>query len=263
MWIGKISAMLLVRSYPPEYLQDQIEGAVNGTIAYLKNDTDTPDVYLELGPPLGRAKDALFGYMDRRIDELDDVPVTTLEGLKGELERLYREVQDGRVPTQVPSKFNAEALISQSIAELEEVPVSTIEEFRKGLESVYQGLADGKIPTQVPSIENPGDLVSRYVDQSIAELEEVPVSTTEEFRDEVKKVYLELAKGKIPTRIPSIEAIPESLRTSIYDRVFQALSRDGAIPEETIKLLEEQETEIKTNYVKEASKGPLRLLPPS
>jgi len=192
-----------------DYLQSQVEGAVKGSIDYLKRETDTPEVFIDLGPPLERVKPEVFKYIDRRIDGLEDVPVTTIEELQEELQSLYRTLEMG------------------------------------------------KIPTQVPSIEDPKALVSRYVDQSIAKLEVVPARTTEDFQEGLENLYRELASGQIPTRIPSIEAIPVSVRTATYDLVFQVIRTDPSIPKEAIKGLEEQEEAIKAQLVKGDVKGAL------
>ena len=201
---------------PPDYLQDQVEGAVRGVIDYLNKETDTPKVFIDLGPPLEGAKPALFRYIDGRIDELEEVPVDTLEELEEELEDLYRVLETGDVPTRVPSIANRQVL------------------------------------------------VDNYVDQTIAKLDEVPVSTGREFRQEVEDIYQELAAGELPTRIPSIEAIPVSDRLIAYDQALQFLDDQSLIPEETIKGLKDREEDIKRELSKEkgAVKGALKVASP-
>ncbi|MCE2464089.1 MAG: hypothetical protein J4F46_09335, partial [Dehalococcoidia bacterium] len=92
---------------PADYLRDQVEGAVIGTIDYLNKETDTPEVFIELALPLANVKPVLFSYMDRRIDELEEVPVSTLEELETGLEDIYRTLERGEIPTQVPSLTSA------------------------------------------------------------------------------------------------------------------------------------------------------------
>ena len=248
---------------PPQYLQDQVEGAIERAIDYLNKETETAEVFIDLGTPLKRAKPALFRYMDRRIDQLEDMPVTTFEELEAELESLFRTLETGEIPDRVPSIEDPDALVlsyvDQTIADLEEVPVSTIEDFRKELENVYNELANGEIPTRVPSIEDPEALVTRYVDERIAELEEVPVSTTEDFRKELENVYNELADAEIPTRIPSIDVIPVSDRNAAYDLVFRAVRSNPSIPEAAKKGLEEREEEIKSQLRDGNVKGALEI----
>ena len=39
----------------PEYLQEQVEASIGNAIDYLNKDSDVPELYIELGPPLERA----------------------------------------------------------------------------------------------------------------------------------------------------------------------------------------------------------------
>ena len=247
----------------PQYLQEQVEEAVGSSIAYLNSDVESLEVFIDLSPPLENAKPALFRYIDRRIDALEDVPVATIEELETELEILFRALATGEIPTQVPSIKDPEGLaknhVDQSIAEVEEVKVSTLENFKRELEDVYRALATGELPTRVPSIEDPEALVSRQVDRRIAELEEVPVRTSQDFKNELEIVYRQLADGKMPTRIPSIGAIDVSLRDAAYDLVFQAILEDPNIPDEAKTGLEEQEQEIKNRLREGNTKGALEV----
>ena len=171
---------------PPEYLQEQVEAGVAGALDYLNKDTESPQVFIDLGPPLERVKPALFRYIDRRIDALEDVPITTIDELESELEDLFFSLEAGTIPNRVPSIEDPEGVVEryvkQSIAGLEEMPVNNLDDFKLELERVYLSLANGEVPTRVPSIEDPDALVSRQVDQGITELEEIPVSTPEEFK---------------------------------------------------------------------------------
>ncbi len=234
---------------PPEYLQEQVEAGVAGALDYLNKDTESPQVFIDLGPPLERVKPALFRYIDRRIDALEDVPITTIDELESELEDLFLSLEAGTIPDRVPSIEDPEGVVEryvkQSIAGLEEVPVNNLDDFKLELERVYLSLANGEVPTRVPSIEDPNALVSRQVDQRITELEEIPVSTPEEFKEGLEDVYKQLANGEIPTQIPSIAGIDVSLRDAAFDQVLQAVRNDPNIPRETIDGLEEQEEVIK------------------
>ena len=183
---------------PADYLRDQVEGAVTGTIDYLNKETDTPEVFIELAPPLANVKPVLFSYMDRRIDELDEVPVSTLEELETSLENLYRTLEMG------------------------------------------------EIPTQVPFIEDPDGLVVDYVDSAIAELEEVPVNTPQDFEKEIGSIYRSLTDGELPTRIPSIESLSPSVRVAAYDLALQEIRRDPNIPDEVKSGLDDQDEQIRS-----------------
>ena len=111
----------------PTYLQEEVEGAITGTIDYLNKDAETPEIFIHLGPVLARVKPALLSYTDQRIDALEDVPVKTMDELQAELESLYRTLEEGKIPTQVPFIEDADALVvsyvDQTIEGLTEVPV--------------------------------------------------------------------------------------------------------------------------------------------
>ena len=199
---------------PTEYLQEQVEGAVNAAIDYLNKKTDEPDLYLDLGPPLENVKPALFRYMDRRIDELQEDPVTT------------------------------------------------IEELEQALKSLFRTLESGDIPDRVPSIEDPEALVARYVDDSVAQIEEVQVRTPREFQRVLEGAYKELANGRIPTRIPSLDAIDPAVRIAVYDLVFQAVRNDPSIPREAIEGLEAQDEAIKAQLLEGTVKGVIKVATP-
>ena len=182
---------------PPAYLQGQVETGLDGVIDYLNEDSDDPNLFIDLGPPLDNVKPALFRYIDKRIDNLDEIPVDTLEELAQEVEALFRTVEDGR------------------------------------------------IPTSIPSIQDPVALANRYVDTQVLQLEEVPVSTGEEFEAELNEIYTTLSRGELPSRVPSIEFIPVDRRIEAFDTALATLREEESIPEEALQALEELEDEIK------------------
>ena len=58
---------------PPQYLQGQVEGNLQRAAAYFREETDGPELYLELAEPLARITPAALNYLDRRIDQLEVV----------------------------------------------------------------------------------------------------------------------------------------------------------------------------------------------
>ena len=101
---------LLRMILPPQYIQFQVEGAIQDTIGYLNKETDTLELHIELAPPLANARDVLLAYIDRRIEnlELEDqgVPGCTpgrITELANRYETRWRELAQGEVPTSVPS----------------------------------------------------------------------------------------------------------------------------------------------------------------
>ena len=95
---------------PPEYLQSQVEGAIQNSLAYLNEDTETLDVYLDLGPAMDRVKPTLLAYIDSRIDaipEEDPGPAectpTTVKQVGDGYQGVFRSLAGGQVPASLPS----------------------------------------------------------------------------------------------------------------------------------------------------------------
>ena len=94
-------------------------------------------------------------------------------------------------------------------------------------------LEKGQIPTSIPRIEDPAILVSNYVEDTLADLEPIQVSNTQEFEEQLENIYNDLTSGLVPTTIPSIEGIPpERMEEFIvaYDQVVAAFEINPAIP---------------------------------
>ena len=62
---------LMRKIIPPAYMQTEVEGAIERTIDYINEDAEELELYVNLGKPLENVKDVMFGYLDRRIDELE------------------------------------------------------------------------------------------------------------------------------------------------------------------------------------------------
>ncbi|MDP6549778.1 MAG: hypothetical protein QF659_06875 [Dehalococcoidia bacterium] len=101
---------LLKEIVPPDYVEAQVEGAIERTVAYFNDDVETLELYVELGPPLDSLKPILFEYIDGRIDGLVEgdpgVPVCN-EGqislVAGRFGATWSELADGSVPQSIPS----------------------------------------------------------------------------------------------------------------------------------------------------------------
>ncbi|NQW23439.1 MAG: hypothetical protein HQ475_08355 [SAR202 cluster bacterium] len=95
---------------PPAYIQAQVEGTINRTIAYVNDDVETLNAYIDLSEPLKNVKPIMFAYIDGRIDELEEEdPGTTTCTINGVtvLATSYVDkfsgIANGEVPTSVPS----------------------------------------------------------------------------------------------------------------------------------------------------------------
>jgi hypothetical protein len=101
---------LLQQIIPPEYLQSQVEDAIQRTVGYFNGDLEELDLYVNLGPPLANAKDVLLTYLDGRIDALPLVefqgdPCTTEGGIQAaaQFEGFFQSLAAGRTPSSMPS----------------------------------------------------------------------------------------------------------------------------------------------------------------
>ena len=95
---------------PPAYTQRQVEENIERAIAYLKDDVDELEIYIDLAEPLGNVKPVMFAYIDRRIDELEEedpgigsCSTAAVTGLAGRYLDVFNALAGGEVPTTVPS----------------------------------------------------------------------------------------------------------------------------------------------------------------
>jgi len=95
---------------PSEYLQSQVEGAIQRAVAYFNEDSDTLELYLEMGPAIDKIKPTLLDYVDRRIDgipEADPGPAEcnpeTVKSVRDGYQEVFRGLAGGRVPASLPS----------------------------------------------------------------------------------------------------------------------------------------------------------------
>ncbi len=95
---------------PPEFLQSQVEGAIQSSMAYLNEDSDTLELYLEMGPAIDKIKPTLLDYVDRRIDgipEADPGPAEcnpgTVKSVGDGYQEVFRNLAGGQVPASLPS----------------------------------------------------------------------------------------------------------------------------------------------------------------
>ena len=242
---------------PADYLRHQVEAAVTGAIDYLNKKADTPEVFIELALPLANVKPVLFSYVDRRIDELEEVPVSTSEELETGLEELYRTLEMGRIPTQVPFIEDPDALVvdhvDRAISELEEVPANTPQDFEKEIGSIYRSLAGGELPTRIPSIESlsPSERVAAY-DLALQQIRRDPNIPDEvkkglDDQDEQIKSRLREADVQGALGVASNSLTAASVGEFVddaYDNAFEAI-KDAGLPEKALSGLDEQRDVIK------------------
>ena len=243
---------------PPAYLQDQVETGLDGVTDYLNGDSRDPNLFIDLGPPLDHIEPALFRYIDRRIDALDEIPVNTFEELEQEVETLFRTVEDGKIPASVPSIQNPEVLanryVDTQVAQLEEAPVSTVEEFETELNEIYTTLLRGEIPSRVPSVESiPGDDRNEAFDNALKTLREeetIPREAIQGLEEREEQIKERLAEADVQGALqvatsPLIELVTGLFIDDVYDRAVESLRRDGSIPQEALDGLDQRKDAIK------------------
>lgn len=102
---------LLREIIPPAYIQTEVEGAIERTIDYINEDAEELELYVNLGEPLENVKDVMFGYLDRRIDELEmeetqgfpDCTPDPIRGLADRYVETFQGLAEGAVPESIPS----------------------------------------------------------------------------------------------------------------------------------------------------------------
>lgn len=241
----------------PDYLQDQVEQAIRGTIDYLNKDTDIPEVFIELGPPLDRVRDEIFVYIDGRIDGLEDVPVSSVEELQAELEEIYRTLEDGKIPTSAPLIEDPDALVASyvddTIADLTVIPADTAEDFEREIEGIYQRLADGQLPTSIPSIQSiPVDQRLAAYDLALADVRAqglVPEESLDKLREQEEEIKAQLREADVKGALsvasrPLTEPVLNEFVDDAYDLAFEALEKQG-FSQDALDGLERRSDEIK------------------
>jgi len=102
--IARQDVVDLVRKVlPPEYLQAESEASINRIIAYLDNETEDLEAFIDLSLPIQNIRPVVLDYIDSQIDSMEVVPVSTIRELARELESFLRTVENKSVPLQVPS----------------------------------------------------------------------------------------------------------------------------------------------------------------
>ena len=140
---------LLREIIPPAYIQTEVEGAIERTIDYINEDAEKFELYVNLGEPLENVKDVMFGYLDRRIDELEmeepqgfpDCRPDPIRGLADRYVETFQELAEGVVPESIPSLKQITAPCRIIIFEL---AFGSLVDDTSLSDEVEQNLKDGK-----------------------------------------------------------------------------------------------------------------------
>ena len=87
---------------PPAYLTGQIDGALEGLVAFLAGETEDAAVYIELGPVLEGIPVAVTANVQRRIDGAAVAAASDTADFQVSLEGFLREVSAGRRVEELP-----------------------------------------------------------------------------------------------------------------------------------------------------------------
>ena len=173
--------------------------------------------------------------------------------VKGAIDYLNSETEEPEVVIDIgPPLDNVKPAlfryIDRRLDQIAEVSIDppTILQLEADLREMFETLEQGKIPDRIPKIDDPEALVNSYVESTLDELTEIPVRNQTEFESELQNVWDDLAKGQIPTSIPSIDSIPLDVRRDTFDAAFAAIKNDPNIPAEALEGLEAQAENIKS-----------------
>ena len=94
---------------PPDYLREQVESNIAGTVEYLDGQSSSLELFIDLDPPLERAKPAIFSYIDQRIDSIEILGASSGLSLLEQITRVEEltrgimwDLATGKTPDAIP-----------------------------------------------------------------------------------------------------------------------------------------------------------------
>ena len=99
---------------PPSYVKSQIDGVITGVLTYLRGEAEDPQIFIELGGPLERMRQASLDYVDRRVESVEQTYPTTAEEYAQEAQDLIEYLERGEIPPRVPSLANVPKPVLES-----------------------------------------------------------------------------------------------------------------------------------------------------
>jgi len=167
---------LVRKILPPEHLQAESEASINGIIAYLDNETEDPEAFIDLSLPIQNIRPVILDYIDSQIDSMEVAPVSTIRELALELESFLRTVENKSVPLQVPSldgvppSLRAQAF-DEALDALKRdstLPRQSISDLEEQGNAIKTELVGGDVKAALKLAVPP--LASALIDDAIAEL---------------------------------------------------------------------------------------------
>lgn len=218
---GDEKAQLLRDSIPPEYIEAETQRNVAETLAFLRGENDTLDVYIRLDTPLDNAKPTAFAFLDRSIDQLELVPVAGPQELSEEIASFLTSIGNGQIPAHIPlddgfdppDRVRAyqqavdllardESLAPAQLANLNEqepviVPVVRDEGLREGLKLASRSVTEPRLDQMLAAIRQKADQQDRLhlVDQLAESSDRTPGQVLRDAR--VLRFLVRAATGEI------------------------------------------------------------------
>ncbi|MCH8744175.1 MAG: hypothetical protein IIB31_00845, partial [Chloroflexi bacterium] len=94
---------------PPDYLREQVESNIAGTVEYLDGQSSSLELFIDLDPPLERAKPTIFSYIDQRIDSIEILGASSGLSLLEQITRVEEltrgimwDLATGKTPNAIP-----------------------------------------------------------------------------------------------------------------------------------------------------------------
>ena len=116
-----------------------------------------------------------------------------------------------------------------------------------------------------PPLDTVKPVLFNYIDERIDELDAAlpdsskgPLDQVEEIGDRMETIFRELAQGKVPQSIPSVQAIPLPFRAAAFDAFMGVLLEDPALNERVRQGLQDSREDIRREFVDGDTKGVLK-----
>ncbi len=109
-----------------------------------------------------------------------------------------------------------------------------------------------------PPLERIGPVLLDYMDERIDQVPEVPVQSPDELEARLEVIYYDLAEGRLPSSIPTLDD-PTALVGTAHEEAVQSLDGEGRFSQESLDNLDAQENEIDALLAAGDVKGYMKL----
>lgn len=137
------------------------------------------------------------------------------------------------------------------------------EQVETSIESLV-GYLDGSEDTLIllvdlgPPLERINPVILDYMDEWIAQVPERPVNNLDDFEARLEVIYYDLAEGRLPSSIPTLDD-PSALVGTAHGEAVRSLWRQGRFSQEALDNLDAQDAEIRSLLAGGDFKGAMKL----